>query len=223
MALKVITRLKPCDLQEVQVQSNVTVDGLLTAVIQTLQFNYNVIQTTSPLNKPLNTHCPTCAVEGDAKGFLKHTVDGKDIYAPCPTCKGYLLYYTADGVVTPPTNPFAAPITVKRLLPADLKQALTGFPASTKLSGMIVSLQGNVDTVPTNACPECANGAGGISTGWEIIQSVKIICSLCGGVQKTVALYEMVSGVPKLVIPVIVLPDPLLVPDIPDGAVLHRL
>lgn len=206
MAVELISRIIPADLQQVQVQANVGAAGLLTAVIQSLQFNKNELQ---PEEAPLNTDCPTCAVADVAKGFISGTLNGQTIKTICPTCAGYLLYYTEGGAETPPTNPFNAPLVVTRLLPADLVEAMDAFGSSTTLSAMITSLQQNVPEdapVPTNNCPQCTH------TGW--INSTTI-CPLCSGMQKTVLLYSLVGGqyVPQSQAEP--MPDPL-----PDASVL---
>lgn len=198
MSIVAITRLKPAYLQQVQIQANVGNNGTIANVIKSLQFNNN-----SPV---LNTNCPTCAVEGAAKGFVTASLHGNTVKTPCPTCKGYLLYHTTDGAVTPPTNPFNAPIVVTRLLPADLVEALDGFPSSTTLSTMIASLQANVATPPTHNCPVCTH------TGWITVNANKAICWLCNGVQKTVNEYTYTSGVLVRVFTPPVLPNPRIPP-----------
>ncbi len=185
MSLKTITRIVPADLQEVQVQANVTADGLLTDVIKSLQYNYNKIQTTAPLNKPLNTACPTCAIANVSQGFLNVTYQGQTIRTVCPTCMGYLIY-NASGQLTPPTNPFNAQLVVTRLLPADLQEVINGFNASTTLSAMITSMQGNFDEPPTTNCPKCTH------TGW---QAAHVLCQVCSGWQKTVIAFVLTNGV----------------------------
>lgn len=204
MAVELISRIVPADLQEVQVQSNVGVGGLLTSVIQSLQFNKNELQ---PEAYPLNTNCPTCAVADIPKGFISRTLNGSTVKTICPTCAGYLLYYTEGGGETPPTNPFDAPIEVTRLLPADLVEAIDAFGSSTTLAAMIISLQENVPDdgiVPANNCPQCSH------TGWV----GESLCPLCGGVQKTVLLYTLVDGVYVITPPEMPpMPDPLPVPE----------
>ena len=203
MPLQAITRLKPCDLQEVQIQANVTTTGTIANVIQSLQFN----RTTVPA--PLNTHCPTCMVSDVSQGFVTGTLNGVTVKAVCPTCLGYLKYYTEGGELPAPTNPFNAPLIVKRLLPADLREALNGFPASTTLATMIVSLQANYANPVTFDCPKCTH------TGWITVQSAKTICPVCTGLQKTALEMEMNGDMPVIVPVVEPMPDPLPVPTLP--------
>lgn len=210
MPLATITRIKCADLQEVQVQANVTATGTIANVIKSLQFNYNTLHT------GLNTACPTCMVSGASKGFVSATIGGSTKKVPCPTCNGYLIYHTSDGALDPPTNPFSAPIIVTRLLPADLVEAKDAFPASTTLATMIISLRANVAVPPTNACPMCANGVSSVSTGW--LTSPRRFCPLCTGQQKTVNLYTMSGGLPVRTIPTVPLPDPLPTPPNPGGS-----
>lgn len=202
MPLVSITRLKPADLQEVQIQT--TTNALISQVITSLQSNVSTEEI------PLNTSCPTCVVADVPTGFVNATFQTKSgtvtLRVPCPTCKGYLLYHTADGPIVPPVNPFGDPLVVHRLLPADLRQALIGFPASTRLDTMIVSLQANYDVPPTYNCPKC------VHTGWVTIQTKKVFCPLCVGVQKTLKQFELVDGIVQPVIPVIPVPDPPLAP-----------
>lgn len=200
-ALKTITRLKPCDLQAIQIQANVTVNGTIANVIAALQSN----RSTVPV--PLNTNCPTCKVDDVSQGYISATMGGVTAKTVCPTCFGYLLYHTTEGAVTPPTNPFNGTILAGKVLPADLREALNGFPSSTTLATMITSLQGNYAVPVTNNCPKCSH------TGWITVQSVKTPCYVCSGLQKTAYLMVM-DGNRAVMSPVVEpMPDPL--PSIP--------
>ena len=196
-----ITRLLPSDLQEVQVQTSS--DALVSDVIASLQYNYNLIQTALVPSKPLNTACPTCTngKNGISKGFLLSSFKGKDFKYPCPTCKGYLLTYTQQGLLTPPINPFRSAIAVTRLLPADLIEALDYFPNGTTLDIMIASLQNNFDLPPLCNCAQCANGIDNVSTGWVTFQGTKTTCPLCGGYQLTDLQWQVKNGILSIVVP----------------------
>lgn len=199
--LKTITRLKPCDLQAIQIQANVTVNGTIANVIAALQSN----RSTVPV--PLNTNCPTCKVDDVSQGYISATIGGVTAKTVCHTCFGYLLYNTSRGSVTPPTNPFNAPIVAGRILPADLQEALNWFSRSTTLETMIVSLQENFTIPVTNNCPKCSH------TGWITVQSVKTPCYVCSGLQKTA--YLMVMDGNKAVMSPVVEPMPDPLPSIP--------
>ena len=196
-----ITRLLPSDLQEVQVQTSS--DALVSDVIASLQYNYNLIQTALVPSKPLNTACPTCTngKNGISTGFLLSSFKGKDFKYPCPTCKGYLLTNTNGGILPIPNNPFRNAISVTRLLPADLIEALGYFPNGTTLDIMIASLQNNFDLPPLCNCAQCANGINNVSTGWVTFQGTKTTCPLCGGYQLTDLQWQLTNGKLSIVVP----------------------
>lgn len=176
MAQQIITRLRPADLQEVQVQT--ANNAAVTDVITALQAGKSTEQA------PLNTLCPSCSANNAQKGYLPFTWKGKDYHFLCTTCKGYALVYTVGGQLTPPVNPFNAPLVVTRLLPSDLIEAMVAFPNSTTLDLLITSLQGNVpDGAPVLLydCGLCS------ATGWITANKIKIICPTCAGYQKTVS------------------------------------
>lgn len=201
MSLPTITRIRPADLQQVQAQT--TTNAAISDVIASLQSNV------STELAPLNTHCPTCMVSDVSQGFVDFVFEGNTFKITCPTCKGYLLYHTSGGTVTPPTNPFGSQLVVYRLLPADLREALNGFPSATTLDTMITSLQGNFDTPPTNNCPQCTH------TGWITVQTQNILCPLCLGYQKTVQEYTLTNGRYVVVYPTPPIPDPPLPQPVP--------
>lgn len=202
MSVVPITRLKPNQLQLLQVLAG-SPTALISDCIKAMQASYA---------SNLNTSCPTCAVNDNPTGFLPSTVQvaGKTIKLPCTTCNGYMLHHTAQGQLTPPNNPFSPTvISVPALLPADLNEGLLAFPSSTTLAAMITSLQANAPTTLTVDCPLCANGQNNASTGNIIIGNVSNTCPLCVGMQKTVRAYQLVNGIPVLIVPTIAPPDPL--------------
>jgi hypothetical protein len=174
MSLVSITRLKPNKVQLLQVAVG-DANALITDVIAGMQ-------ATKADN--LNTSCPTCVQHGNPTGFLSNKITStRYVNAPCTTCGGYLLYHTADGGLTPPTNPFNDPVDVDGVLPADLAEAALVFDKTT-LAQLVTSLQGNVTIALAYACPQCANGAGGASTGNITVDATVITCPLCNGMQK---------------------------------------
>ncbi len=200
-----ITRLRPSDLQQVQAQT--ANNAALSDVITSLQFNK------STELAPLNTSCPTCVVAENPTGFVSVEINGNAYKVVCPTCLGYLHYHTVGGALPTPVNPFEAPLVVNRLLPADLKEAIAGFPGSATLDTMITSLQGNLGYPVAFACPLCV--VDGSSTGWVTVQTKKVVCPLCAGYQKTFDEYQLTDGVPDRVAPDQPPPDPPLVQPLP--------
>ncbi len=178
-----ITRLKPSKLY--LIQQIVGVNALLTDVIKAMQASYA---------GNLNTSCPTCS----ATGFL--TTGG--IKFPCYTCKGYLLYHTNGGSVTPPTNPFEGTpqVIIKDCLPSDIYECIVGFPSATTLALLITAIQGNVTVTLDFDCSRCD------ATG---IILINISCPTCMGMQRTVRKYQTVDGVTSLADVSIPPPDPL--------------
>lgn len=200
MPLVTITRLKAADLFQVQEQT--ATNATLADVITALQAGYQV-----SANILLNTNCPTCQDGGIPQGFLPGELpSGTAVKIPCTNCHGYLRIYTPGGPLPLPVNPFPDPLEVMRLLPADLRQALNGFPSSLTLDAMIVSLQNNYDVPLTHDCPQCSH------TGLRVISAVTVICNLCTGQQKTQLEYAIVDGVIIVVPPVIPPPDPAITP-----------
>lgn len=193
-----ITRLLPADLRQIQGQSadNATLANAVTA----LQF----MVTTDAA--PLNTNCPTCVVNGSATGFVNLPVPNADsVKFPCPTCKGYLLYHTPGGGVTPPTNPFESKLEVYKILPADILECIATYPESTTLDAAITSLQGDVITYD---CPNCKVDT--VVTGFITVSAQKKYCPLCNGNLKTANQYEISNGA---VVNVYTVPDNPVIPN----------
>lgn len=197
-----IARIVPADIQQVQAQT--TNDADISEVIESLQFNRQ-----TALGSTLNTACPTCLVGDVSLGFLNTEVSGETVYYACPACLGYCRIHTAEGGLTPPSNPFGSPLVVDRLLPADLLQAMNGFEVTT-LDTLVTSLQGNIyDSEGNNIsldydCPLCE------ATGWIEVQGVDVFCRLCNGEQKTHTEYQLSGGVISPVVPSVDPPDPPL-------------
>lgn len=181
MSAHIITRLRPADLREVQVQT--ATNATLSDIILSLKAGKSTELV------PLNTFCPTCNSKGTSLGYLTFSYNGVDHHSLCPTCKGFALIHTADGGETPPVNPFDAPLVVTRLLPSDLIEALIAYPASSTLDLMIISLQAGLPDINYD-CSVCS------ATGWVTIGDNKNICYICNGYQKTIYQIPAVAVTP---------------------------